>query len=155
MKGLTMVLWIKLNQNNRSVLMHRIFHCEKRTGSKLPPRVGLKAGWQMKYGWISKFLKFSTSYSCDLLKSFEITFVYEDILVLNIHVNKFSWVPHKNIQYKNFVITVCVSPIKWLLALYASLLFHRNSYVNAGRSMHCVTHWNWGKHARTKTISNW
>ena len=26
-------------------------------------------------------------------------FVYENIHVLNVHVNKFSWVPHKNINF--------------------------------------------------------
>ena len=56
-------------------------------------------------------------------------FVYENIHVLNIHVNKFSRVPHKNFNTKicQVEITVHVSPTKRLLATYASLFCYRNS----------------------------
>ena len=50
-------------------------------------------------------------------------FVYENIQVLNIRVNKISRVPHKNTLTWKFCkveITVHVSPIKRLLATYAS-----------------------------------
>ena len=57
-------------------------------------------------------------------------FVYENIHVLNICVDKFSRVPHENILTQKFCeieITVHVSPIKQLLATYASLFCYSNS----------------------------
>ena len=57
MKGLTMVQWINLNRNNRSVLAHRYSVLGEKTGPILLLLVGLMAGRHMKYGWISKFLK--------------------------------------------------------------------------------------------------
>ena len=56
--------------------------------------------------------------------------MYENIYVLNVHVNKFSWVPHENILTRKFCqveITVHVLLIKQLLTTYASLLCYRNS----------------------------
>ena len=55
--------------------------------------------------------------------------MYENIHALNIRVNKFSMMPHENILTWKFVklITVHVSPIKQLLATYASLFSYRNS----------------------------
>ena len=47
------------------------------------------------------------------------TFVYEIIDVLHVCVNKFSWVPHKNILTQNICqveITVHVTLVKQLLA---------------------------------------
>ena len=49
--------------------------------------------------------------------------MYENIHVLNIHVNKFLWVPHQNILTQKFCqieITVHVLLIKRLLAMYTS-----------------------------------
>ena len=57
-------------------------------------------------------------------------FVYENIHVLNIHVNKFSRVPHENILTRKFCeveITVHVSLIKRLLAMCASLFCYTKS----------------------------
>ena len=55
-------------------------------------------------------------------------FMYENIHVLNICVNKFSRVPHENILTQNFVkFKLLCMPIKRLLAMYASLFCYRNS----------------------------
>ena len=83
MKGLNMVQWINLNQNNKSVLVCQCSVLWEKTGLVLLPLVGLIAGRQVgswvgrcesrwasrwagrqsrkaKYRWVSKFLKFST-----------------------------------------------------------------------------------------------
>ena len=60
MKGLGMVQWINLNWNNRSVSVYRYSVLWEKTGPIFLPLVGLMAGRQMKYWWVSKFLKFST-----------------------------------------------------------------------------------------------
>ena len=55
--------------------------------------------------------------------------MYENIRMLNVHVNKFSWVPQENILTRKFCqveIAVHVLLIKRLLAMYASLLCYRN-----------------------------
>ena len=55
-----------VNQTNRSVVVNALIFCIVR--KKLGPcSLGLMAGWQMKYGWIMKFLKFSTSYNIWIL----------------------------------------------------------------------------------------
>ena len=49
--------------------------------------------------------------------------MYESIHVLNIHVNKFLWVPHQNILTQKFwhiEITVHALLIKRILAMYTS-----------------------------------
>ena len=56
-----MAQWINLNRNNRSASIFCIVrknwaHAPTASGSY----AGWLAGWQMKCGWISKFLKFST-----------------------------------------------------------------------------------------------
>ena len=67
-------------------------------------------------------------------------FVYENIHVLNIHVNKFSRVPHKNILTQKFcevenTVHVSLNPVCLFILLHKKL--------NAVRSMQCVTHCNW------------
>ena len=57
-------------------------------------------------------------------------FMYENIHVLNVRVNKFSWVPHENMLTRKFCqveITVHVLLIQQLLATYTSLLCYRDS----------------------------
>ena len=56
--------------------------------------------------------------------------MYANIHVLNVRVNKFLWVPHKNIFTKilpKVEITVHVLPIKQLLATYTFSFCYRNS----------------------------
>ena len=57
-KGLTMVQWINLNQNKRSVLAHWYSVLWEKTDPILLLLVmaGRGAGWQTKYGWILNFL---------------------------------------------------------------------------------------------------
>ena len=80
--------------------------------------------------WLPEFLMCAycthMKYSCTINREI---FVYENIHVLNICV-KFSRVPHENILTQKFCeveITVHVSQIKQLLAMYTSLFCYRNS----------------------------
>ena len=66
MKKLTMVQWINLNQNNKSVLACRYSVLWEKTDPILLPLVvlwqgGRQTGWVMKYRWILKLLKFPTN----------------------------------------------------------------------------------------------
>ena len=58
-------------------------------------------------------------------------FVYENIHVLNIHVNKFSRVPHENILTRKFIKLKLLCTYRrlsdYILATYASLFCYRNS----------------------------
>ena len=72
--------------------------------------------------------------------------MYKNIHELNVCVNKFSWVPHKNILTRKFCqveITVHVLLIKWLLATYSYFFILLRKQLNALRPLYCLTPWNW------------
>ena len=56
-KGLILAQWINLNRTNRFVVVHQYPALWEKTGPIFPPLLGLMAGWQTKYGWVSNFLK--------------------------------------------------------------------------------------------------
>ena len=58
--------------------------------------------------------------------------MHKNIHLLNVHVKKSSWVPHKNILTRNFSqveITVHVLLIKLILAIYTALLCNRDTII--------------------------
>ena len=73
-------------------------------------------------------------------------FVYENIHVLNIRVNKFSRVPHENILTRKFVqveITVHISPIELLLSTYMPLYVATEAAkMQSNPAVQCVIHCN-------------
>ena len=77
--------------------------------------------------------------------------MYENIHVLNVHVNKFLWVHHKNILPRKFCqveIVVHILVIKQLLATYTSLFAIETATIVLPIVIR-------DKYAHTKTISNW
>ena len=81
--------------------------------------------------------------------------MYGNIHVLNVHVNKFSWVPHKNILTQKVCqvgITVYVLPIKRLIATHTFYFATEIAMQSDPCSMLSIAIG--GKRAWAKTFSN-
>ena len=69
--------------------------------------------------------------------------MHENIHVLTVHVNKFSWVPHRNILKRKFCqveITVHVLLIKQLLATYIYLFLLLQRQLNVVKPTQYTMH---------------